>query len=411
MHRPPLTPLRCGKTKGLAPSRVLLSAILVVSACAQPPAQSPFATRDSAGVTIAVSTAPRWQAAPSEAWVVSEDPTLDLSATGSGPDHEFYRVADIARLLDGRIAVANSGSHQIRIYSSQGEHIASTGREGEGPGEFARFFNLDRLPGDTLLVHTYPSKITILSPELELVRTFDLDPLARRLHAFAGGILGSLGTPMEESREGNEQVRLPETLVRFDASGGASDTIMTMPGSEAFLFMSEFGLSGGRPLFHKQTEVAVTGEGLVVGFADSLAYDIRSRDGDLIRRVRVSGVDLSLSRSEVAEELAARVGPNPDPFTKAMHEALPIPRTRAAYENLLVDATGHLWAGVQPSWTERRERAPRDWNVFSPEGEWLGVVTTPGDFTPFEIGAEHLLGVRFDEMDLEHVQVLEIRKP
>jgi hypothetical protein len=49
--------------------------------------------------------------------------------------------------------------------------------------------------------------------------------------------------------------------------------------------------------------------------------------------------------------------------------------------------------------------------VFSPEGEWLGEVTMPRAVTPLEIGADYVLGLRFDEMDVEHVQILGIRKP
>jgi hypothetical protein len=390
---------------------VVALAAVISSACAAPDAGGRFTVRDSAGVSIAESTAPRWDAAPAERWTIGEAATLDLSATGSGPEHEFYRVADALRLSDGRTVVANSGSYQIRLYSPAGEHLASVGREGEGPAEFQRFFGVDRLPGDSLLVHSYPSRITILSPELELVRTFELDPLARRLQAFEGGILGSLGTAMGEHRGGNALLRMPEHLVRWDLDGGARDTVLAVPGSEAFMFVSELGVSGGVPLFGKRTEVAVGDGAFVVGLADSLAYDVYDPDGSPTRRVRVRGYDLSVSSDEIDRELEARLGTDPDPFSLALHEALPRPRTRAAYETLLVDAGGHVWAGAQPTWTERRERAARDWNVFTPEGEWLGAVTLPGGFTPFEIGVDYVLGARFDEMGVEHVQVLGIQKP
>lgn len=403
---------RDARLSRLHPAGVVIAlGALVASACGEPDAGGPFTVRDSAGVAIAVSAAPRWDAAPAERWTVAEPPTLDLSTTGSGPEHEFYRVADALRLSDGRIVVANSGSFQIRLYSSAGEHLASVGREGEGPAEFRRFFGVDRLSGDSLLVHSYPSRITILSPGLELVRTFELDPLARRLHAFAGGILGSLGTAMDEHRGGNALLRMPEHLVRWNLDGANRDTLLAIPGSEAFMFVSDPGVSGGVPLFGKRTEVAVGDEGFIVGLADSLAYDVYDPEGNLTRRVRVRGHDLSVSADEIDQELRARLGPDPDPFSVALHEALPRPRTRAAYETLLVDAGGHVWAGVQPTWTERRERAARDWNVFTPEGEWLGAVTLPRGFTPFEIGVDHVLGARFDEMDVEHVQVLGIRKP
>jgi hypothetical protein len=384
---------------------------VAIHACAGPTPQSSFTIRDSAGVAIAVSTSARWDAAPVERWRVGTDPILDLSTTGEGPEHEFFRVSDALRLSDGRIVVANSGSSQVRVYSPEGAHLASIGREGEGPGEFTRFFGIDAIAGDSLLVHTYPSRVTILSPDLEVVRVFDVDRLARRLQAFAGGMLGTVGIPMREDPGENALVRMPERLIRFDLEGAPRDTIFEVPGSETFLFMSELGASGGRPLFGKNTVVATVGDALVIGLADSLSYAVYGGEGDLRRSVRVTGFDLTLSDDEVAAEIQARLGPDPDPFSRDLHEALPVPRTRAAYERLIVDPTGNVWAAGQPSWSERRERLARDWHVFSPEGEWLGRVTMPARFDPFEIGSDHVLGVYSDELDLEHVQLLPLTKP
>ena len=51
-----------------------------------------------------------------------------------------------------------------------------------------------------------------------------------------------------------------------------------------------------------------------------------------------------------------------------------------------------------------------DWEVFSPAGEWLGSVRTPARFTVFEIGEDYVLGSWRDNMDVEHVQVLRLKR-
>ena len=51
--------------------------------------------RDSLGVTIVESVAPRWT--EGAAWRVDEDPVVDLAESGSGDMHNFFRVWDVLR--------------------------------------------------------------------------------------------------------------------------------------------------------------------------------------------------------------------------------------------------------------------------------------------------------------------------
>jgi hypothetical protein len=52
--------------------------------------------------------------------------------------------------------------------------------------------------------------------------------------------------------------------------------------------------------------------------------------------------------------------------------------------------------------------APSRWEVFGADGEWLGAVFTPERFAVMEIGADYVLGVFRDEMDVEHMQLLRL---
>jgi hypothetical protein len=45
------------------------------------------------------------------------------------------------------------------------------------------------------------------------------------------------------------------------------------------------------------------------------------------------------------------------------------------------------------------------WEIFSPEGEWLGAMRTPAGFDVLQIGADYIVGVRRDDVDMEHVEV------
>jgi len=54
---------------------------------------------DSAGITLVESAVPEWHGGPS--WTIDPTPILDLTVTGAGPFHEFYRVKILVSQLPG----------------------------------------------------------------------------------------------------------------------------------------------------------------------------------------------------------------------------------------------------------------------------------------------------------------------
>ena len=56
---------------------------------------------------------------------------------------------------------------------------------------------------------------------------------------------------------------------------------------------------------------------------------------------------------------------------------------------MLVDRTGALWVStpIDPP------ASASTWNVFAPDGAWLGTVTTPDGLRVDEIGVDYVIGV------------------
>ena len=67
----------------------------------------------------------------------------------------------------------------------------------------------------------------------------------------------------------------------------------------------------------------------------------------------------------------------------------------------MVDATGALWV----SGPAMPPKPPTSWNVFAPDGTWLGTVTTPDGFRVDVIGRDAMLGVWRASHGEERVQV------
>jgi sugar lactone lactonase YvrE len=96
------------------------------------------------------------------------------------------------------------------------------------------------------------------------------------------------------------------------------------------------------------------------------------------------------------------------PSYRELVESMPDPSTRPAYSDLRVDSEGCVWAAEHHSAAERGSAT--DWEVFAPEGEWLGSVRLPARFKTFEIGEDYVLGKQLDELDVEHVQLLRLNR-
>lgn len=389
---------------------VLALVVMVASlGCGRDRSAAPFVERDSAGVRILESRAPQWPG--SEAWTLASEPLLDLSTSGTGTPHEFFRVRGAVRLTDGSYAVADGGSSEIRFFSAEGEFLRATGRKGQGPGEFERLRSLHRLGGDSVLAFEWGGRVAVFGPRGRLARMMLLPPNASDLRVLDGtGFLVKLHyLSMDEYGGGNALIRQPIPIVAFSAAGQLLDTVAMAAGGEEFMFVTASGAASAIPLFPKDSHVWIHAHRVYLGSADDMEYRVLSRTGELEEIVRVPGYDLSLSAEEVEAERRARLGDDPPPFTRDVMAALPSPKTRPAYSDLVVDSEGAVWLGAfDRSRTQLIRPSERDWQVFSAVGAWLGSIRFPPRFTVYEIGRDYVLGRRYDDQGVEHVQVLEL---
>ena len=114
------------------------------------------------------------------------DPRVDLTRSGSGPSHEFFRVRDVRQRPDGSVVVADRGSQEVRLYSSQGEFLGSSGGVGDGPGEFRNLWMV-KPSTDRILALDQRGRVTVFTPDLVPTRTFDVADRVFGLHDFMTG--------------------------------------------------------------------------------------------------------------------------------------------------------------------------------------------------------------------------------
>ena len=77
-----------------------------------------------------------------------------------------------------------------------------------------------------------------------------------------------------------------------------------------------------------------------------------------------------------------------------------MPEIRPAFSELKIDALDNLWVAEY----EPVPRSVSAWHVFSPEGALMGRVAIPVGFEVHEIGADYVLGVELNELDVPFVR-------
>lgn len=356
---------------------------------------------DSAGVSIVLSARPAW--GQGQSWRVGEQPRLDLTRSGEGASHEFYRVRDAMRLENGSIVVANAGSSEVRFFDSAGVFLRTVGARGDGPGEFRGPDGVSRYPGDSVAVFDRRhQRVTILDREGGIGRTvtFAVDA-PDQLDVKEDGSFLIRTTRLEAMAGVVGRTRIPQDVLAFSPTGELRDTVVTVPGFETFVF--ERG--DARPPLQKESFLFVFSEAVATGSADDMAYEVYSEDGRLRRQVRIPSYPLDVSvelRSSLQEELTQMNAPD---FIQEVNRrmAAAIPEKVPAYVDMLGDPDGYLWVALYG----RPDEAQR-WIVFDSLGAWAGTISLPRGFEAYEIGHDYLLGKGTNVDGTETVEILRL---
>lgn len=420
----------------MTPRPTTLIALIALTACGtdtdsersgpDPQAIPQHQIRDSAGIRIIENRRPA--DGSRLGWRIGPEPALTIGSVGGNEAFQLHRVDDAFKLADGRLVVANGGSHQLLVFDEAGDYLAAWGQKGEGPGDFGgewggdafgfRLFWAEPWPGDSIAVcHG------TFSLGLDLFSTFDSDGKHGRIVNLAPDgsrtrcreVLpdGSILASREPKWSGYPPTGMQRNEMEFFLLGGDGvrrAELGSHPGAEEFYYLDEtvfppFSFWMLDPPF-QQTVVWGAWEGLAI-VTPSDRYEIRAYgpDGTLQRIVRrdhavrlPTATDLESYRTGELESIR---GSEYREMMTPVLAALEVPPSFPAFSAIEVDALGYLWV--------REYNLPGDdralWTVFDSGGIVQGFVETPPDLEIYEIGEDYILGKVYGELRVEYVQV------
>jgi hypothetical protein len=392
--------------------------VMVVAACGRdrPADAVSFVETDSAGISIVENLADT--AALRSGWVIAGQPTVAIGGADAPEPEQLYQVSGALRLPDGRIAVANGGASQIRVFGADGVLLSTFGRKGEGPGEYAQPTLAGRMAGDSLVVFDAGlRRASILTADSGYIRSYAVGtegggfPMARG--TLPDGSITIGGGMYFSSADGfpNGLIRAPSKYVIIAPDGTIRLDLGDYPAAEMFARSDGSRFSATIVPFGRLTGYAVTPELIWIGTGDDWSIRGFALDGRLERIARFDRsrrpVTAELRQAAIEEKVENASNENQARELRAQMADVPIPGTMPPWELFLADALGDIWIGEFLAPGEES----RTWTIMDPLGHAIGRVTTPLRTLPLDIGPDYILGLTLDELNVESLTLWPLQRP
>jgi hypothetical protein len=398
--------------------------LTLAAACQTPSATTgPVAVRDSAGARIVENLGDTAAVPP---WALDEQVRI-----GGRPDsapYDLNSVRHAARLSDGRVLAWDNAAMELRFFDSADRYLRTTGRRGQGPGEFQSVSRFWLLPGDTIeLMDSQHRRLTRVSPSGEVLWSRRVEvvrgemtyawPVGRKnpdtLLAIHPDNQGG-----EINRQVGERFRSYLNVVAM-AEGGPLDTLVTVPDRELFVILWNEG--GGdmkaydRVVFSASATARIAGGRIHVGHGAGFMIDTYTLDGALERSSRLALAPAPVTAADreawareerrVVEQWRGTTERMRELTRKKVREA-PMVETLPAFETFDVGTDGALWIELY----RRPGDQVRRYLILDSTGVLAARVTFPPRTRPTHFGAEHVVAVQRDEDEVEYVVVYRVAR-
>ncbi len=354
-------------------------------------------------------------AAPRHADLTLADEPLARIGIVDGPlEYVFGNVTGAVRLEDGSVVVADEQSRNVRRYDANGQHLWTSGRQGDGPGEYQGLRLLRNCAGAGITVFDWIlRRITELDPEGNVVDTRALNSAGVNPYGepacSADDRLVFMPWPEDRGRDRTvgESYRW---LVSLRHALGNSVTILRsgIPGTERTRYSE---ISDGPADWGRTMVYAAVNTGVWYGTADDYELEHLDWTGRATRITRWAGPSLEVTRDRMDSYRdnywLARYD-DPDARRDFERESWPdirdrLPERFPAYEALLALPDGGIWVKAHP-W-----RAPgEELHLLEANGAWLRRLTLPGGSVLLDAGRDWVLLLQRDELDVPTVAVYEL---
>lgn len=411
-----------GRRVGGWAGSVALAMIVACDGASRLPANPP-GSRDSAGITIIESSAPKFGAGQGRR--VAATPTLDIAGPPGG---DFGDAIAAVRLSDGRLVVADGQPSVLRYFSADGRWLYDVGSASDGKNSLRSIFDLSVGRADTVAVYDLAMRqVRLIDPNGAYAGTTTVDQSL--VPAGSNGFLPHGITPDGRYLLQRDEVDVPyagkagevrpdsTTLFWLDRAGKLSDSSARVQAGQIFGFAVQTGKAEPfiAPLSRPFGGVLRVASGAsLVWYGESHTWELRGLDGHgrVAQIVRLSRpavpLTAALRDTFVARYQAQRGGAGAGMVQRQFVQGIataPFADTLPAFNAILIGRDSTFWLQHSGLLDGMPGDASLDWTLIGADGTWSQEITMPAGFRPTAAGKDWVLGLWRDARGAARVRL------
>jgi hypothetical protein len=348
---------------------------------------------------------------------------LSIGVLDGADELMFGSIGSMAVDEEGGIYAFDSQVPALRYFDADGNYIRTLGREGGGPGEYSDFVGrlVLRRDGKIVVPDVGNARLSLFEPDGTLAAHWPVrGGFFSRRDVVVDTADHTYVPILSEVMPSNEPMKVG--YLHLDPEGVAVDTmhIPTLPNEPPLASMqsafAEQMLMTVRGAMDPSKEHALSPLGyMVVGVNDDYSFEVRWPDGRTVRIERTYE-PVPFTPEERAEWEAV--------FDWYREVGYPVdlgsvPERKLPYGSFLADEGGRIWVRrhvearkddtVEPPSEETNRPPPISWvepdvyDVFEPDGTYLGEVHFPRRTSPLVVRGDTAWGVRRGEFAEQYI--------
>ena len=317
----------------------------------------------------------------------------------------FVGPVDISVDPSGRIFVLDLQDHNIKIFDSSGKFQKALGRKGQGPGDFNMPLSFAFVKDRLAVWDMGNRRLCVLTPEGEFVKAREISGLSgrpNRIKALPGGDL-VVETEKMFFDDPNKPQEVALEILTSELT--PKRVICSHPVWRNKFMRLEQGLVNLPQPFAPDLHWDVSPDGkIVAGFSETYEIGVHDADGKVLAKfthphdpVKVTAEDkkgfFDGMTHTTGEGTSGQGAPD------FVVENTKFPAEKPAFNDLLVDSEGNIWAHP---FDKDQDLEKRCFDVFAPAGEFISRVEILGESARYPYRAKIIDGCLWTiEMDDE----------
>lgn len=356
------------------------------------------------GGGLSVVNTPPAQERP--AWILDEE--LRIGSVDEAGPASFGQIKGLTVDDEGRIAVLDAQSQEIRLFAPDGSHIATYGGRGGGPGEFQNAFGLMQTSDGLLYVPDQQNaRMSVLHPDSGFITSYPLT-LYRWGFVWDGAMRDDdhiiVPSMVLETRRSLLRIYAPD-MTQVDSVLLPEERAMDQadpPG--AFAWEAPGGMPRGFatvPFYAGGVTYLDRGGDIWSTRAGDTSYRLArwTPDGDTSLTILTERPNIPVSAAERDSALSA-VLESLSRFGVKTLDASKVPAVKPPVLTLFTDDRDRLW--VQTSSPDSLLR----YDIYTPDGRFAGSLAThlkTWRWVRPVVKGDHVYAVVIDDLDVQYV--------